>query len=64
MQTFWSFTCRSLDHELLTAKLNAYGFSLPALRLFMTTYQTENKPQRLIILIVLDQKYYLAFHKG
>ena len=23
----------SLDHELLTAKLNAYGFSLPALRL-------------------------------
>ena len=24
------FDC--LDHELLTAKLNAYGFSLPALR--------------------------------
>ena len=27
----WAFGC--LDHELLTAKLTAYGFSLPALRL-------------------------------
>ena len=26
-----AFNC--LDHELLTAKLNAYGFSLPALQL-------------------------------
>ena len=26
-----AFDC--LDHELLTAKLNAYGFNLPALRL-------------------------------
>ena len=26
-----AFDC--LDHELLTAKLNAYGFTLPALRL-------------------------------
>ena len=52
-----------LDHELLTAKLNACGFSLPALR-FMTTYQTENKGQRFMIIIVLGQKYYLAFRKG
>ena len=52
-----------LDHELLTAKLNACGFSLPELR-FMTTYQTENKGQRFMIIIVLGQKYYLAFRKG
>ena len=30
----------------------------------MTIYQTENNEQRLIIIIVLCQKYYLAFHKG
>ena len=35
-----AFDC--LDHELLTARLNAYGFTRTALR-FMTTYQTENK---------------------
>ena len=28
-----TFFVDCLDHELLTAKLNAYGFSLPALRL-------------------------------
>ena len=30
----------------------------------MTTYQTENKEQKLMIIIVLGQKYYLAFNKG
>ena len=30
----------------------------------MTIYQTENKERRLMILTVLGQKYYLAFHKG
>ena len=35
-----AFDC--LDYELLTAKLNAYGFTLTALR-FRTAYQTENK---------------------
>ena len=35
-----------LDHELLTAKLNAYGFSLPALRLihdFVTNRKNNRK---------------------
>ena len=27
---------------------------------FMTTYQTENKEQRLMTIIVLGQKYYLG----
>ena len=31
---------------------------------FMTIYQTENKEQRLMMIIVLGQKYYLTFHKG
>ena len=30
----------------------------------MTTYQTEDKEQRLMIIIVLGQKYYLVFHNG
>ena len=37
-----AFDC--LDHELLTAKLNAYGFSLPALRLII--HYLSNRKQR------------------
>ena len=37
-----AFDC--LDHELLIAKLNAYGLSLPALRLIYT--YLSNKKQR------------------
>ena len=49
-----AFYC--LDHELLIAKLNAYGFNLPVLRLI--TYQMENKERKSIIIIVFGQKYY------
>ena len=31
---------------------------------FMSTYQAENKEQRLMIIVVLGLKYYLAFHNG
>ena len=35
----------SLNHELFIAKLNAYGFILPALNHFMTICQTESREQ-------------------
>ena len=38
---FKSFDC--LDHELLIAKLNAYGFSLPALKLVHDFIKQEAK---------------------
>ena len=44
-----AFDC--LDHELLIAKLNAYGFSLPAIRL-INDY-LSNRKQR----IKIDEKY-------
>ena len=40
---FKAFDC--LDHELLIAKLNAYGFSLPALKLFHD--HVSNRKQRI-----------------
>ena len=39
-----AFDC--LDHKLLIAKLNAYEFSLTALKLVIITYQTENNGQK------------------
>ena len=45
-----AFDCT--NHELLTAKLNAYGFSLPALQLVTIIYQTENREQKLRIFTV------------
>ena len=36
-----AFVC--LSHELLIAKLNAYGLSVPALRLVKNIYQIASK---------------------
>ena len=47
---------------LVTANLNAYGFNLPVLRLIHVCL--SNKKQRLMIIIILDQKHCLAFPKG
>ena len=57
-----AFDC--LDDELLTTKLNAYGVSLPGLRSIHTTHQTDDNYNCLkFVIIILDQKYYLAFCK-
>ena len=54
-----AFDC--LSHELIIAKLSAYGFSLPTLKL-MQSYLTERK-QRLTKLLALGKKYYSEYHK-
>ena len=58
-----AFDC--LDHELLMAKLNAYGFSLPALRLIKD--YLSNRRQRTRIgnsFSVIGLKLYLEYLKG
>ena len=49
-----AFDC--LPHELTIAKLNAYGFNLPALEL--------NNVLRSTMHIVYGRKYFFAFHKA
>ena len=53
-----------LDHKLLTAKLNAYGFNVPALRLIYE--YLSNREQRMKIqnkiLAALGWKLYLELH--
>ena len=49
-----AFDC--LPHELIMAKLNAYGFNLPALKL--------NNVLRSIMHRVHGRKYFLAFRKA
>ena len=43
-----AFDC--LNHELLTAKLNAYGFSLPGLQL-INDYLSNRKQLRIITVL-------------
>ena len=55
----------SLPHELIIAKLNAYGFNLPALKL-MHSYLSHRKQRTkvYIVHIVHGRKYFLVFHKA
>ena len=58
-----AFDC--LDHELLIAKLKAYGFSLPSLNLFITFYTTkETKNQWKQYLQLLVKNYFLMYCKA
>ena len=56
-----AFHC--LDHELLIAKLNAYGFNLPALPLIHDYLSNRKQRTKMMIIIVPGQKYFLASHK-
>ena len=52
-----AFDC--LSHELLIAKLHAYGFDLPALKL-IDSYLSNRK---LMLLIAHGKKFYLEYRK-
>ena len=58
--TFLSKAFDCLDHELFTAKLNAFGFSLPALRL-INDHFSNRKQQKSRILTVHGQILYFVF---
>lgn len=51
-----AFDC--LGYEILIAKLNVHGFSLP------TVCYMENKERKLSHLIVIRWKYYLEFYRN
>ena len=57
-----AFVC--LDYELLTAKLSRYGISLPVLRLIYDYLLNRKQGTKILIIIFLDQKYYLVLRKG
>ena len=56
-----AFDC--LSHELIIAKLNAYGFSLPALKLMQSSLTERKQELRLTKLIALGKEYYLENQK-
>ena len=57
-----AFDC--LDHELLIAKFNAYGFSLPALKLIKITYLIGDNKLELEIRLVIGLTLQLEYFKG
>ena len=57
-----AFDC--LNHELLIAKLNANGFSLPALRLINDYSLVGDNELELEIRLVISLKLYLEYLKG
>ena len=56
-----TFDC--LSHELIIAKLNAYGFSLAALKLVQSYLSKNNKDPKLISLTVHGKKFSPGYHK-
>ena len=56
-----AFEC--LSHELIIAKLNAYGFSLAALKLVQSYLSKNDKDPKLISLTVHGKKFSPGYHK-
>ena len=56
-----AFDC--LSHELRIAKLNAYGFTSPALKLVHAYLSDRKQITRVIIHMVHDLKYFLEYLK-
>ena len=56
-----AFDC--LSHELIIAKLNAYGFDLPAIKPIQS--YLSNRKQRLNLMprVAHGKKFYLEYHK-
>ena len=58
-----SKTFDRICHDLVIAKLNAYGLSLPALKLVITIFKTASKGQRMVLPIAHGKKFSQEFHK-
>ena len=53
-----------MSRTLITAKLNACEFTVPAVRLIHDYLSNRKTTTKIVIIIVPGQKYYLVFHKG
>ena len=63
LQTDLSKAFDCLSHKLVIAKLHAYGFDLPALKLIQSYLSNRKQRPKLMPRIAHWQKFYLEYHK-
>ena len=56
-----AFDC--LHHELLIAKLDAYGFDIKSVELIQQYFQTENKGLKYVMHTVHGKKCFMEFYR-